>query len=668
MVSAAPAEMTPAQKAAKKKERMAAKKLPPPTPSPRLLSTVTLFDGVPKKAMDAIYEKAEGKTLLRDDMLTKPGDTPDEIWVNFIVAGQVGVGEHTEAAQKAVGMKAKAELFKKVGQTIAVLARGDFWSDDFSKNAGGLCLYSIVETQVIRIKAKDLNDILAKHTAVLDRLRRHGEKWLHRIASMREDGGRDEIFDFYVKNGFSFSTRTKIRQLELCIDCDKCVIGCEDRHGFARLERFGPQVGLINFSVSCRQCYDPRCLSDCNFDAIARDPLSHEIRVNMEDCTGCGVCARSCPNDSIFVHQITDDMDTSMWSDRGKKVPKKVAVKCDRCAGYDDMACISACPTGSMIDAIPELIFGLDSSKPVDESCAPDPFEQGWSAGSTPRTLPKILYGLSALILIACVAEWVFRRWMPEYIFMPVFEEDLVKSIRYNPDYGLGMWLGIIGSICMLSTLIYVIRNRFESSGFIGSKYFWFSFHNALGVLGPALVFLHGNLLFATWPSIGVWASLLVVASGLLGQYLANQIPGKQYKNTRERQDLDRGLQQLSQQWGEHTRSVNVAEMMMQAKIEKSQADVENMGTLRFLLNLVTADIRRALMLFKLKLSLKKVKNKAVRKQLLELKKEQLRLEHQDVFFKTAGRLVSQWRLFHIFFSVGIFLVMALHVAQVTIY
>ena len=154
--------------------------------------------------MEALYEKAEGLTLGRDDMLTRPGDVVKEVWVNFIVAGQVGVAEHTEAAEKAVGMKAKAELFKKVGQTIAVLARGDFWSDDFAKSAGGLCLYSIVETQVVRIRSTDLHAILGKHTAVLDRLRRHGEKWLHRIASMREDGGRDEIFDFYVKNGFSF--------------------------------------------------------------------------------------------------------------------------------------------------------------------------------------------------------------------------------------------------------------------------------------------------------------------------------------------------------------------------------------------------------------------------------------------------------------------------------
>ena len=673
MTMAPPPQLSPAEKAARKKARMAAKKLPPPVPQPRALRTLDLFDGISGKIMDALAEVGQGHTFGRDDMLLKPGDKAEaDPWVNFIITGQVGIAEHTPEAQKAVGAKAKAEIFKKVGDTVMVLAHGDFWSDDFAKSSGELCLYSIVETQVVRIRTSDLNALIKKHSNLGEKLRKHTERWLHRLRYLREEGGRDEIFDFYVKNGFSFSTRTKIRQLELCIDCDKCVQGCEDRHGFARLERFGPQVGLVNFSISCRQCYDPRCLSDCNFDAIARDPTSQEIRVNIADCTGCGVCARSCPNDSLFVHPIPEDMDTTLWTSQGKKVPKKVAVKCDRCAGYDDMACNSACPTGSMVDVVPEIIFGLDSSKTVDESCALDPFEQGWSETSTARALPKFLYSVSALLLAICVVEWVFRRWMPEYAFMPFFTEE-VTSRRVGEGYdsgrGLGLWFGVFGALFMLSTLIYVIRNRFEStSALLGGKYFWFSFHNALGVLGPALIFLHGNLLFAKWPSIGVWSSLLVVASGVLGQYLASQIPGKQYKNTRERQEMDKGIQQLSQKWGEHTRSANVAEMMLELEREKENKAVENLGTFRFLLHLLTADIRRHMMLFKLRMTLRSTKNKALRKQMYSLQAEKLRLQQQERFYKTAGRLTSQWRLFHIFFSVGVFLLMALHVGVVFVF
>lgn len=659
-----------AQKEARKKARQAAKRLPPPTVSPDAIRKLEIFDGVPDAALSTLIAKAQGAVLNRDDMLATPQQPVSDPYLNFIVAGQVGCGEWTEEAQKAVGAKAKAELFKKVGQTIAVFAYGDFFADDFAKKAGGLCLYAITEVQVVRVRASDAAAVLQQNPALQDRLRRHAERWLHRIRTLREEGGRDEIFDFYVKNGFSFSTRTKIRQLELCIDCDKCVVACEDRHGFARIERFGPQVGLINFSITCRQCYDPRCLIDCNFDAIARDPISHEIRIDLENCTGCSVCARSCPNDSIFIHEITPDMDQSLWEDLGKKAPKKVAQKCDRCAGYDDMACVAACPTGSMIDAVPELIFGLDAEKGIDESCSTRPFEEGWSERATPRALPKFLYGLSALLIVACTAEWIFRRWMPELAFLPVYADEVVKGDAFDSGRGLGLLFGIVGAVSMLGTLIYVVRNRFETTfAAFGGKYLWFSVHNALGVLGPALVFLHGNLLFTKWPSVGVWAMLFVVASGFLGQYLANQLPGKQYRNTRERQDLDKGLVALSQQWGEHTRAVNVAELMMQARASAGPKDTENLGTLRFLVYLVTDDIRRFFALQQLRFGpLRKVKNRALRRQLLSIRKQQLVLERQDRFYKTAGRLVSQWKLFHIFFSIGLFLLMLLHVFVVTVF
>lgn len=660
-----------AQKEARKKARMAAKRLPPPTASPSAIQQLDLFRNIPRDALAAIESRAAGHAIERDTLIAKPGAAIADPYLNFIVAGQIGCGEHTEAAEKAVGAKAKAEIFKKVGQTLAVLAAGDFFADDFANKAGTLCLYAITEVQVVRVRASELEPILQAHPALRDRLRNHAEKWLQRIQQIRGESGRDEIFDFYVKNGFSFSTRTKIRQLELCIDCDKCVVACEERHGFARIERFGPQVGLINFSVTCRQCYDPRCLIDCNFDSIARDPISQEIRIDLENCTGCGVCARSCPNDSIFIHDIHGDMDLSLWQDAGKKVPKKVAQKCDRCAGFDDMACISACPTGSMVDAVPELIFGLASEKPMEENCDTRPFEEGWSEHATPRHLPRFLYSTAGLIIVLSALEWAFRKWLPTYAFLPFFREEVTGDAGYDCGRGLGLVFGILGSLCMVGTLFYVIRTRFETkTTFMGGKYLWFAIHNALGVLGPALVFLHGNLLFSKWPSIGVWAMCAVVASGFLGQYLANQLPGKQYRNTKERHNLDKGLLTLSQEWGEHTRSVNMAEVVLQSTqdlvAEKNLADL---GTFRFILYLLKDDLRRFMTLQKLRFGpLRQVSNKVLRRQLIQIRKQQLILERQDRIYRTAGQLVSQWKIFHIFFSIGLFLLMCVHVMVVLLF
>ena len=144
-----------AQKEARKKARQAAKRLPPPTVSREALRKLEIFDGVPDAALSVLVAKAEGAVLGRDDMLATPQERVQDPYLNFIVAGQVGCGEWTEEAQKAVGAKAKAELFKKVGQTIAVFAYGDFYADDFANKAGGLCLYAITEVQVVRVRASD---------------------------------------------------------------------------------------------------------------------------------------------------------------------------------------------------------------------------------------------------------------------------------------------------------------------------------------------------------------------------------------------------------------------------------------------------------------------------------------------------------------------------------
>jgi Fe-S-cluster-containing hydrogenase component 2 len=37
---------------------------------------------------------------------------------------------------------------------------------------------------------------------------------------------------------------------------------------------------------------------------------------------------------------------------------KKLAIKCDLCAGYNNQACVQACPTGAAFRAQPTRFFG----------------------------------------------------------------------------------------------------------------------------------------------------------------------------------------------------------------------------------------------------------------------------------------------------------------------
>ncbi len=41
-----------------------------------------------------------------------------------------------------------------------------------------------------------------------------------------------------------------------------------------------------------------------------------------------------------------------------EEMRKKVAIKCDLCAGYNDQACVQACPVGAAFRVRPSVFFG----------------------------------------------------------------------------------------------------------------------------------------------------------------------------------------------------------------------------------------------------------------------------------------------------------------------
>ncbi len=158
-------------------------------------------------------------------------------------------------------------------------------------------------------------------------------------------------------------------------------------------------VGNISIATACRQCQDPVCML-CSRAGIARHP-NGEVYIT-ESCIGCGICAERCPYGAISIAQIDDETGTrNSWQrfsefftkgagkERARKIlpvvsantaggnyaapgplemtqpysgydelRKKVAIKCDLCAGYGDQACVQACPTGAAVRIQPAKFFG----------------------------------------------------------------------------------------------------------------------------------------------------------------------------------------------------------------------------------------------------------------------------------------------------------------------
>jgi Fe-S-cluster-containing hydrogenase component 2 len=199
-----------------------------------------------------------------------------------------------------------------------------------------------------------------------------------------------------VGGGVIEGTEVLVIDLDKCIHCNECEEACARRHGHSRMNRKGMVVGNISIATACRQCQDPVCML-CSRAGIARLP-SGEVYIT-DSCIGCGICAERCPYDNISIMTLDEEgggaksSSYNTWQqfssffargagkERGRKslpmlqaapgpldihqardaygeMRKKLAIKCDLCAGYDNQACVQACPTGAAMRIQPSTFFG----------------------------------------------------------------------------------------------------------------------------------------------------------------------------------------------------------------------------------------------------------------------------------------------------------------------
>jgi Fe-S-cluster-containing hydrogenase component 2 len=173
--------------------------------------------------------------------------------------------------------------------------------------------------------------------------------------------------------------------LNRCVNCGVCEMACAERHGGkARLKVKDvlQSRGLIfndeALPIVCKQCENPTCIEVCKPNALVRQ--NGVIYIDEEKCIGCGKCAKSCPFNAIFIDETRgtptpephEPSALFMLFGRREKTAKrgrkrkpritKRALKCDRCKGYQNMACIDACYFKAL--SLRELSTLTDSGKP----------------------------------------------------------------------------------------------------------------------------------------------------------------------------------------------------------------------------------------------------------------------------------------------------------------
>src|SRR5216684_6124454 len=374
-----------------------------------ILKRMALFQGVSDIDIRQIAEQAQVKRYDRDDCIF--GE--DHSVGARLIAPKESLHILLEGFVKVVRRTATGTGRNKTDERIiAYRQSGDYFAGglDLLGDGGAVTVTAITRVSVAEVPRQALLTFFARYAEVGQRFRTRLQQY-HEAALAAQTG----IFDpstqqapvvpvtsdaearaglrALVGGGVIEGTEVLVIDLDKCIHCNECEEACARRHGHSRMNRKGMVVGNISIATACRQCQDPVCML-CSRAGIARLP-SGEVYIT-ESCIGCGICAERCPYDNISIMTLEEEVNAPpTWQrfsnfftkgagkERGRKslsvlhaaaapgpldayrpldgydeMRKKLAIKCDLCAGYDNQACVQACPTGAAIRVQPNAFFG----------------------------------------------------------------------------------------------------------------------------------------------------------------------------------------------------------------------------------------------------------------------------------------------------------------------
>jgi Fe-S-cluster-containing hydrogenase component 2 len=526
-------------------------------------------------------------------------------------------------------------------------------------------------------------------------------------------GVKQELLDFFVRQGISVSGEmVRVRQLGLCIDCKLCEEACEERYGARRLTLGGYQLGMLDFIYTCRTCTDQRCIDPCAYDSIKFDEQRKEVVINEASCTGCTACAQSCPYGAIDMIEIEPEAPTFKKNFKARLEKKgalrfgpgsprvararRIANKCDHCIAYGDQACVSACPTGSLIEINAYDLFRERSPKMAHlamtgfqhdlqkrdrkEVLPVMPFIEGLAVRSggiakikRGRHAPLLFWLIGIFVFLLALAEALLRLYAPEMSYrfsqlenlaefkdLPV--EAIIEKVTFRPGDQLSTYCGLVGVCLMVIAAVYPIFRRIKLFRWLASNTMWFDFHLMAGTVGPMFIGLHSVLRLDTWVSAAFWSMAITVISGFLGRYLYTQVPELASGVELEELDHERQFQKARP-----VLTVPMAEIDRELAAHRQKAQRVAMSTslLRALWWLIFQDIGRIPRTIARRGRLAQLGvDRVTRKDLARRAARMIVIARRQVVAPKAQLLLHSWKKVHVPFTV---LLTAFAIAHISI-
>ena len=374
-----------------------------------ILKRMSLFQGISDADIFSLIQQTPVKQYERDEPLfaeDDKGKRPARETVHIVLEGFVKVVRHTTVG---------TGHHKSDESIIAYRQGGDYFAGglDLQGDGRAVSVTAINRVRVAEVPRQVMLAIFQHYPEVNQRFAMRLREYVKTSVStqgyaltsgplidfpsrgVRPDDAVQEGLHSLVSDGVVEGTEVLVIDLDKCIHCSECEEACARRHGHSRMNRKGMVVGNISIATACRQCQDPVCML-CSRAGIARHP-NGEVYIT-ESCIGCGICAERCPYGAISIISIEEDepasrsswqrfsnfftnrvgagamrsrqetlaspfaapgpLDTFQPLDAFDELRKKVAIKCDLCAGYKDQACVEACPTGAAVRIQPTKFFG----------------------------------------------------------------------------------------------------------------------------------------------------------------------------------------------------------------------------------------------------------------------------------------------------------------------
>jgi Fe-S-cluster-containing hydrogenase component 2 len=599
-------------------------------------------------------------------------------------------------------------------KNIALFTPGDLFNSNSVSASKGLpvAFYSNAPSQLLYIEQRAIADLAARHPAFEARVSRALASTKERMAWLF--GVKQELLDFFVRQGISVAGEmVRVRQLDLCIDCKQCEDACEERYGAKRLTLGGYHLGMLDFVYTCRTCTDQRCIDPCEYDSIKFDPVRKEVIINEATCTGCTACAQSCPYGAIDMVEVdpaapTYKEDFKLRLDEnaaltfGPGTPRvakarRIANKCDHCGSYGDQACISACPTGSLIEIDSALLFkersiamataaqtGFEfdpqkaNKRDRGEVLPVMPFTDslgvrngGIAKVRRGRWVPLLLWSTGIVVLALCLLEVMLRKYapsmsymysqlrkLPDYVDLP--EAAVLEKVVYRTGDKLSVWSGVIGTGLMALAAIYPIFRRIRLFRWLASNTMWFDIHMMAGWLGPLFVMIHSAFKLDSWVSAAWWSMVIVLASGILGRYLYTQVPALSSGVELEQLDNERAFAaaRLS-----HAVAMSEIDQELLERRARAADIATSPSVIKAITFLIVDDLSkhqrnwsRSSVLSKLGVDRKK------RKELVKRSASAIRIARSQVVAPKAQVLLHTWKKVHVPFTVLLTLFAAAHI------